>query len=99
MNRKSELARRGKRKGKSPGQMKYADFFDPPDEEPSGNQGSENESKDEDENEDGEEMSADEEEDPEDDQAVASSEAEMDSDEENTISNFEKKQQKVIRCT
>ena len=98
MNRKSELARKGKRKGKSPGQMKYADFFDPPDEEPSGNQGSENESKDEDENEDGEEMSADEEY-TEDDQAVASSEAEMDSDEENTISNFEKKQQKVIRCT
>ena len=97
VNREGELSRKGKKKRKTAGEMKYADFFDPPDGEPIEKKGSENES--EDENEDDEQMEAkdDDEEEIEDDEASVSSDIEMDSDEENTkgISSFEKKQQKV----
>lgn len=85
--------------------MKYADFFDPPDGETTGKEGSENDSEGEDENEADEmvaENEEDEEEELEDDEVVASSsEGEMDSDEEQpkTMSNFEKKQQKVKLTT
>ncbi|KAJ7385262.1 u3 small nucleolar ribonucleoprotein MPP10 [Desmophyllum pertusum] len=84
--------------------MKYADFFDPPDGEPTANKksGEESEEDDDDENEADEEMEVDEdaeeEEEIEDDDVAASSEDdEVDTDEEKskTTSNFEKKQQKL----
>lgn len=81
--------------------MKYADFFDPPDGELGANLGSGGESEEDDENEsdEEEEVDKDAEKEVEDGHVTASSEDEDDSDSEKkskAISNFEKKQQKVI---
>lgn len=98
MNRKREITKKDKRKRKPAGQMKYADFFDPPGGESARNKRSENLSEDENEAEEEMEGGVEGEEDAEDDQVAASgSEDEMDSGEEESkgISNFEKKQQKV----
>lgn len=97
--RKRELTHKDNRSRKSAWKMKYADFFDPPDGEPSANKGSGEEREEDEENEADEEMEIDEDADEEieDGNVAASSEDEVDTDEEKskTISNFEKKQQKV----
>lgn len=101
MSRKRELTKKEKRSRKSARKMKYADFFDPPDGELSVNIGSGEESEENNENESDERVELDRDADKkvEDGHLVASSEDEDDSDSEEkskAISNFEKKQEKVI---
>ena len=100
MSRKRELTKKEKRSSKSARKMKYADFFDPPDEELSANIGSGEESEEDNENESDEEVEFDKDADKkvEDGHVASSSEDEDDSgNEENSkaISTFEKKQEKV----
>lgn len=101
LSRKREFTKKEKRSRKSARKMKYADFFDPPDGELDANLGSGGESEKDDENEsdEEEEFDKDAEKEVEDGHVTASSEDQDDSDSEKkskAISNFEKKQQKVI---